>query len=152
MNVKLYSWESQRTKWWIFHQLSWVSDSRRVPGCDSETQKPPASTTQPATKNLVLLYSSNRKKKRRKVESVTVLVRNHMFLYLFGAYIIIILWYFRVLGRIPCLTSCPLRGLSNAEYLHQLRDFIINCLVVDLPLWKNMSQLGWWHSQVNGKW
>ena len=66
MNVKLYSWESQRTKWWIFHQLSWVSDSRRVPGCDSETQKPPASTTQPATKNLVLLYSSNRKKKTKK--------------------------------------------------------------------------------------
>ena len=42
----------------------------------------------------------------------------------------------------PMLDELPL--LSNAQYLHP-RDFIINCLVVDLPLWKNMSHLGWWH-------
>ena len=45
-------------------------------------------------------------------------------------------------------------GLSHRENNHSKHVFIINhhiWLVVEPPLWKNMSQLGWWTSQLNGK-
>ena len=41
-------------------------------------------------------------------------------------------------------------GWNFGRTRHRRHWCFLNCLVVDLPL-KNMSQLGWWHSQYDGK-